>query len=365
MTKNHLEKVNFNMIRYANCWEDADLLLKGLDAKEGACHLSIGSAGDNSFSLLTTNPSLVVAVDISPVQIYLIALKKAAIRKMSREVYLHFAGFTYKGEDTNRWNQYCEIRKDLSPDARNYWNQNRVIICEGIIYSGKFERYFQLFAKRILPLIHSSKRIECLLKPKSEKEQEKFYQQHWNNRRWKWLFRLFFSRKLMGWLGRDPAFLNQVQIPVADFIFKKAAQHLISKEAQKNYMLDFALTGQFQKNLPHYVRSGNYEMIQKNLDQLVCRIGPAESVITEFGKFDYFNLSNIFEYLDSEHFEKLSHQLTDGANPDAKIAYWNLMVERKVSTICKQLKTEDQLDQIQSADKGFFYQRFLIERMVA
>jgi len=72
------EKVNFSFIRYANCWEDADVLLAGFEAGPGAKFLSIGSAGDNSFSLLATNPELVVAVDINPVQLHLIALKKAA-----------------------------------------------------------------------------------------------------------------------------------------------------------------------------------------------------------------------------------------------------------------------------------------------
>ncbi len=52
-----IQKVDFNIIRYANCWEDADILLEGLSPAEGSKILSIGSAGDNSFS--TINSSLI------------------------------------------------------------------------------------------------------------------------------------------------------------------------------------------------------------------------------------------------------------------------------------------------------------------
>lgn len=38
--------------------------------------LSVCSGGDNSFSLLTNEPSLVVAVDINKTQLYLAELKK-------------------------------------------------------------------------------------------------------------------------------------------------------------------------------------------------------------------------------------------------------------------------------------------------
>ena len=44
------DRAKFDVIRYANCWEDPRLLLGVLPPK--ARCLSIASAGDNSFSLL-------------------------------------------------------------------------------------------------------------------------------------------------------------------------------------------------------------------------------------------------------------------------------------------------------------------------
>ena len=81
MSLNELsEKVDFNFIRYANCWEDADVLLQALQVKENAHVLSIASAGDNSFSFLTNNNVKVYAVDLNPVQIHLCEFKKTAIQ---------------------------------------------------------------------------------------------------------------------------------------------------------------------------------------------------------------------------------------------------------------------------------------------
>ena len=74
MSKELKNKVGFDLIRYANCCGDADVLLKGLNCQAGDKILSIGSAGDNSFSLLTTNPSLLVAVDVNKIQLHLIEI---------------------------------------------------------------------------------------------------------------------------------------------------------------------------------------------------------------------------------------------------------------------------------------------------
>jgi S-adenosylmethionine-diacylglycerol 3-amino-3-carboxypropyl transferase len=49
------ERVSFDIVRYANCWEDADILLKALDVQEGGTYLSVASAGDNTFSILSCN----------------------------------------------------------------------------------------------------------------------------------------------------------------------------------------------------------------------------------------------------------------------------------------------------------------------
>ena len=96
----------------------------------------------------------------------------------------------------------------LSQKARQYWQDKQKLIDEGIIHAGKFERYFRYFRRIVLPLIHKQKTIRSLLAEKSTTQQSVFYQQVWDNWQWRIFFRLFFSKRLMGSLGRDPAFLQ-------------------------------------------------------------------------------------------------------------------------------------------------------------
>ncbi|MEL6135548.1 MAG: DUF3419 family protein, partial [Bacteroidota bacterium] len=142
----HLQAVNFDLIRYANCWEDADLLLQGLQAQPGGRMLSVASGGDNSFSLLCTDPEYVVAVDISTVQLMLVELKKVAIQHFDYETYLAFAGFTPSQE---RLALFDKIKKELASHTRDYWTHHAERIAKGVIYEGKFEHYFRLFAHRV------------------------------------------------------------------------------------------------------------------------------------------------------------------------------------------------------------------------
>src|SRR5688572_14614588 len=94
MSKQLQHNVNFNFIRYANCWEDPELLLEAMTTLgPNKKILSVASAGDNSFSLLLLDPEMVVAVDINKTQLYLTELKKAAIAQLEYKEVLCFLGF--------------------------------------------------------------------------------------------------------------------------------------------------------------------------------------------------------------------------------------------------------------------------------
>lgn len=363
MTNKLTDKVSFEMIRYANCWEDADVLLKGLSPEEGKRFLSIASAGDNSFSLLVSNPELVVAVDVNQNQLFLVELKREAIRYLEYEELLQFLGFR---NCANRIKLYNRIRQYLSDKTKLYWDQRQELLSNGIIHEGKFEKYFQLFADKILPWIHTKKRVAELLSEKSKEEQEKYFDKKWNNWRWKFMFKLFFSKTIMGRYGRDPEFLKQVDVHVGRTIYNKASVHLRSTGAQRNFILNYNLTGDFGALLPHYLEPHNYEKVKANLDKLHVFQGFAEDAIAQYGKFDYMNLSNIFEYMTPELFETTARGLLNGLNSGGKLAYWNLMVTR---SIAKQFENEVRNDErlskeLTAIDKGFFYQQFHLDQKI-
>jgi S-adenosylmethionine-diacylglycerol 3-amino-3-carboxypropyl transferase len=359
---NHLKEARHDYIRYANVWEDARVMLQGLQAQSGAKHLSIASGGDNALMLLLTDPECVVAVDINHPQLALCALKKAAIRHLDCADYQKFIGFQ---EADDRLDTYQELRSTLSPQASAYWDEHLETIEMGAINQGKFERYFQLFVQRILPFIHSPKTVKALLAPKSEKDQIHFYETQWNTWRWRFLFRVFFSKRVMGWLGRDPEFLKQVDVNVGQFIFQKAEHHLKSTAAQHNFILKYNLTGHFGQLLPDYVQEENYVKIRNRIDRLILYEGLADAAVDRFGQFDYFNLSDIFEYMDMATFQQVGQGFAAGARPGARFVYWNLMVERNLAQSLPHLfKDEPALSaSLSKEDRGFFYNKFIVNEL--
>src|SRR5688572_30460816 len=90
--KELLSEASFSFIRYGSCWEDADILLEGLSPAPGSRILSIASAGDNCLALLSKDPEILIAVDVSEVQLWLMELKMAAFRELEYEEMLSFLG---------------------------------------------------------------------------------------------------------------------------------------------------------------------------------------------------------------------------------------------------------------------------------
>ncbi|MCR9173824.1 MAG: BtaA family protein [bacterium] len=358
--KEQLNNVQHDYIRYANCWEDADVLLEGLNITSGDRVLSIGSAGDNSFSLLSKGPEIVVAVDINAIQLHLIELKKAAFATLEYEEFLEFLGFA---ASTRRIQLFEKVKTALSDELQVFWSSREQEITDGIIFQGKFERYFRLFRRRILPLVHTKKRVNRLFEGKTAEEQAAFFHKKWNNRRWRLLFKLFFSKFVMGRFGRDPAFLKEVDVVVSEFILGQAAAHLSHINAQNNYFLHFIMKGEFGDFLPHYARKENFEKIKSNLDSLLVFNGLAEQAFEEYQNFSKFNLSNIFEYMPMDLFEQVAQNIVDNSSSNARIAYWNLMVPRKIHKMISGVESESELTKsLIQKDNGFFYMGLQIDK---
>ncbi len=355
-----MKEVRFDLIRYANCWEDADILVEGLQCRPGQKILSIASGGDNSLALLTTKPELIFAVDLSPAQLYLVELKMLAIRHLDDHDLLAFLGFR---PSEKRLAVYQSLRSALSAQAKAFWDSQTDSIKDGVIHSGKFERYFKVFREYVLPFIHSRSVTRRLLEAKSAERQVQFYENEWNTFSWKSLFRVFFSRFVMGRYGRDPQFLNEVKVPVSEFIFKKAQDELSNVKCQSNTFLRFILLGETGENLPFYLRPENLPIIRENLEVVRLHHGPLQDGF-QHDTFDRFNLSNIFEYMPASVFEELVIQLHKGSNPDARFAYWNLMVPRFLPHVLPEIFQADLeiSNQLSKFDKGFFYRHFLVDQ---
>ncbi|TAH28591.1 MAG: DUF3419 family protein [Cytophagales bacterium] len=150
---------------------------------------------------------------------------------------------------------------------------------------------------------------------------------------------------------------------VADDIYQKTSKHFKNILSQQNYLLHFILLGDFGELLPHYVRPENYEKIKKNIDKMTLLQGKVEEAIPIFGQFQYFNLSNIFEYMPDDIFIETAQKLAQGSENEAHLVYWNLMVPRSMSTILPQYFQNNTTinEKLSTQDKGFFYNQVVID----
>jgi S-adenosylmethionine-diacylglycerol 3-amino-3-carboxypropyl transferase len=355
-------KADFGNIRYAQCWEDADVLLEALDVRPGDVCLSIASAGDNALALLTRSPARVLALDLSPAQLACVELRVAAYRALEHPELLELIGST---PSRRRCMLYRRCRALLSPQARDFWDGRREAVTAGIGGAGKFERYFGLFRRFVLPLVHGRRAVEALLRGGTLEQRRAFYNRRWNTFRWRLMFRVFFSRFVMGRMGRDPSFFAYVEGDVATRILSRAHYAITELNPEDNPYLQWILVGRHTRALPLALRPEHFATIRASLDRLEWRCQSVEDFLasTEPRSVDRFNLSDIFEYMSQENYHRLLERLADGARPGGRLAYWNMLVPRSRPEHMKdRLRPLPELSaRLHLQDKAFFYSRFVVE----
>ncbi|NJK81789.1 MAG: DUF3419 family protein [Chloroflexaceae bacterium] len=365
-------RTTFDHIRYAQCWEDADILLDALDIQPGDTCLSIASAGDNTMALLSKSPGRVVAIDLSAAQLACLELRAAAYRALRHNELLELLGST---PSTQRPDLYRRCLPYLGPTARLFWEQHPHLIKQGIGSAGRFERYLALFRRLVLPLTHTPGTLHRLLEQRTSAERDAFYTRHWDTARWRTLLRLFTSRQVLGALGRDPAFFAYASGEVGDHLMERLRYALTVQNPAENPYLQWIVTGRHTTALPYALRPENFEAIRDNLHRLEWHRVSLEEYLstTVSNSVQRFNLSNVFEYMARDTAQHLLQKLATVAQPGARLAYWNMLVPRTGLGVAVQRGTE--LRRVRSlpglsarlhaADKVFFYSRFIVEEVTA
>lgn len=357
-------RADFSIIRYAQCWEDADTLLQGLDIQPGDVCSSIGSGGENSLSLLSRAPLKVIAVDLSPAQNACLELKAAGFRGLTHEALLELVGVR---RSRRRIELYDQVRKYLSGSARAYWDSNGKIIEDGLIAAGKFERYFTLFRRWLLPLIHSRATVAALFEPRSRDDRRRFYDTQWDNLRWQVACRLFLSRFVMGHLGRDPRFFDYVEGEVARPILARTRHALRELDPARNPYLQWIAWSEFRTALPHAWRAENFAAIRAHVDRLEIELASVESYMSQAAdaSIDRFNLSDIFEYISPAGSEKLFREIVRCGRRGGRLAYWNMQAPRRCPPdLAKRVHTLEELSRrLHRETNTFFYRAFFVDEL--
>ena len=346
------------IIRYASCWEDTENLLQAGEIKGKTC-VSIISGGDNTLSLLTKDPAHVVGFDLNPVQINVLKLKMAAFRTLSYGELLGFLGIT---PCPNRLALFDIL--PLEDEVRKSFLASPAVIIKGVIHTGKFEHYFQMFRDSIIPLFSTQEQFRQFAMLDNTADQKEFFQRYINTKRFKIVCRMFFGAKSMGKFGRDKSFYRYVSDKSAqgDEIIKRFVFGISHTVNRTNPYLRYICTSNYAAEaLPHYLRKENYEKIRRNLDRIEIRQGDLGCI--KDVRADFFNLSDIFEYMSEFDFRRNTEIIKKMARPSAAVVYYNMQNKRYINDPAFEL--DEKLSQtLYRHNRSFFYRDFLIYRRV-
>ncbi|MES2859990.1 MAG: DUF3419 family protein [Pseudomonadota bacterium] len=354
-------RARFDRIRYAQVWEDADVLVSGLNVQPGDTVVSIASAGDNALALLAQRPDRVIAADLNPTQLACVRLRVVAYRTLRHDELLELMG---SRPSLRRGELLDQVATRLNAEDQAFWAQRKSgVETYGVGGVGKFEDYFRLFRTKVLPLVHGRDTITDLLTAKPPAERAAFFERRWNSWRWRLLLKTFFSKPVMGRLGRDPAFFDHVEGSAADQVARNTRQALVDQDPWTNPYLHWILTGSHGEALPLALRPEHFDTIRDNLDRLEIRLSTIEALAEQGVRADAFNLSDIFEYMSPPAHEAAYRTVLDCARPGARIAYWNMMAPRRVPVALADRVTPDRTLEasLRPIDKAFFYRDFVVE----
>ncbi len=339
MESNLKNKMTFDHIRYSLVWEDPRLLLNtsnSLQSKKEksptpSIALSIASSGDNALALLT-HFDKVVAIDLSPAQISLVELKKASIESHSFSEHCELMGYQHS---SRRQTLYQGLQASLNSDSRDFWGQNRDILMNGIAHNGRLESYFQKFRQGVFNKLWTSENLQKMCHTTRLEEQINLWQ-HSHIETVRTSAAEFFSQAAMEGVARDSAQFAYVQkINIGQKFVQKFEKLIETQLISQNPFLYHFITGDFllnQFDIPER-NPETYGVIKGKIQNLQPLKADLESYLSDEGTpaFDFFNLSDIFEYMSEEHCQKTFSSLAQKSHPNSQLAYWSLLVPREYS----------------------------------
>ncbi|KAJ3411408.1 hypothetical protein HDV05_002288 [Chytridiales sp. JEL 0842] len=372
---------DFSKIRYSQVWEDTGCLRKALRIKEGETILSIASAGDNVLGLLLDGPKKVIALDFSDAQLALVALKLAAIKTLDHHEFLQIIGFTTLAthfapkDDAQPLPKPSElyktkVREALDTQYRPFWDGQLDLLDQGISHTGRLEKYFGMWRKNVLPLTHTRAQIEAYLTAPDLETQKKVAP---TGLVFDMLFKLYYGKTVLGWLGRDKAFFKHVKLDVGQTVLDRFKHSCQTNLAKDNYYMHYIFLGDLTpllNTLPAYLLPESYPILKQRIDRIELVQSDIESFclnpsILAPKSIDGFNLSDIFEWMSVEQSKSVYSALLRVANKDARIVYWNLFVERfrPEGFEDKVERVEEVAKECHAVDRTYFYTGFHVERL--
>lgn len=297
----------FSTLNYSSCNEDGATELAALDIKHGDRVACITGSGDRPLHLLLGNPEKIYAFDANKTQNYLLELKIAAITELDYDSYLAFLGVT-KMNKSVREELFHKLSSHLTIEAKSWFLSHKGYIKKGIIYGGRWERYFAMSSKFIQ--LFRGKKIGKLFSCATIEEQRTFIKSQWDTPLWRLFLRLSFNSFFFRFVFGDPGFYSFIgkNSPGA-YIHERMMAYLSEGKARDSFMMALVFYGKFfdEDHYPLYLQKKNFAILKENVYKIsISNCNLFDMLESKEGRScNKFSLSDVSSFLNSELYLKL------------------------------------------------------------
>lgn len=353
------DQVNLFKLVFTQNWEDPESDHAALRIKRNDSVMAITSGGCNVLGFLLFDPAVIYSIDINPAQSYLLELKIAAIKALDFEEFISFAGLR---EPDKHMHLYEKLKPLLSEEAVLFWSRHDELLTKGFIMTGKYERFIKL-AGRFINMLQGKKRVLGLFTAKSKKEQEAYFDMVWNTKRFHYLFKILFNKRMLAKRGlvADYFHFDDGSKSFAESFYNRSKKAFRDIPLKGNYFVSLYLLGKYQNDteVPAYLKKENYTIIKSRVDRIKINTAEAQNWIDTMPakSIDCFALSNICELMSEKETNRLFSSVYRTALDGARVIFRNLMIPRDVPDELEKLIVKDEVlsNHLYDNDRSFVY----------
>jgi S-adenosylmethionine-diacylglycerol 3-amino-3-carboxypropyl transferase len=352
-------QVQLQKLVFSQNWEDPAADEKALGIKNGDRVFAITSGGCNSLGFLRFKPKEIYCVDINPAQTYLMEIRKAMYRRLDYADMCKMMGLE---NCRDRLRYYRVLRFDLSSAAIDFWENHQHIIRQGIMMNGRYERFVKI-AGMILRTLQGASKTRAFFNCQSTEDQKLFYDERWDNGRWRWIFSTLFNKKRLARKGLQEEYFHfdDGSHSFSESFYRRAAHAMKDIPVRSNYFIALYLMGHYmdREHLPECLKETNFGVIREWIDHLHPVTGDSKYWLEKLPKafFDAMALSNICELMDERDTLKFFTEVARTGKNGCRIVFRNLMIGREVPSSLRHTIVKDELlsKQLQLEDRSFVY----------
>ncbi len=358
------KKVQLQRLLFTQNWEDPALDRAALRIGPGSRVATVCSGACNTFAFLLDDPAYVLSFDFNPAQVWVLELKAACFRVLEYGEVLELLGVR---PSADRRRLLDAVTPALSDQARAFWAQQPWLPERGLLNGGRYERFVGAFG-RLLRGIQGRRRIDGLFQPRERDARAAFYDEVWENWRWRLLFRLFFNKRMMArrGLSADYFHFDDGSASFAESFARRARQAMVELPVHDNYFLAQYVRGRYlgEDRLPEYLRAENFEPIRARIGRLEMRVGDVRDIFDALpaGSFDGICLTNVFELMSEQETATVVPRVARALRPGGRMTLRNLMIPRSVPPDLWPLLAPDDecARRLHAADRSFVYRSFQV-----